>query len=149
MKRDEIKQYFIDKKEEITCGRFTVSQLSQNPLPNINRSFLSRFAFVLYVVFGMTLFSCAQNNNDPHVMGKVAPNYSQKDTLKIKQLDTLSTSDSLIITPKSIEPTIMGAAVIDKKEYLLGEPAIYIEEKKLPKEKQKSTIKMGDFTVED
>ena len=147
MKREEIKQYFIEKKEEKTCGRFTVSQVE---LPNhvSNGKFLPKFAFALYLAFGLTLFSCAQNNNSPHVMCKVAHSYSQNDSLKPHHNDTLVMIDTLINNPMP-EPTIMGAAVPVREDFMLGEPAIYIEEEKPLNQKQKTTIKMGDVKVED
>jgi hypothetical protein len=61
MKRNEIKQYFIEKKEDKTCGIFNVNQLTNNSNKSQSGRFLSKFAFALYVVFAMTLFSCGQN----------------------------------------------------------------------------------------
>lgn len=150
MKKEEIKQYFIDKKEEKTCGRFTINQLYKKP-PVYERSYLSKFAFALYVVFGMTLFSCAQEH--PHfLMGKVLPP-KNIDTLSINLPDTIVLSDTVIDTSKKdtlkhIEPQIMGDVIMEPEDFELGQPTIIIEEQPI-KEQPPKVIKMGKVMIKD
>lgn len=150
MKKEEIKQYFLDKKEEKTCGRFTINQLYKKP-PVYERSYLSKFAFALYVVFGMTLFSCAQEN-PTHVVGEIEPIH-HIDNVAVNLPDTLVLPDSVINhsgndTLKHIEPQIMGDVMMLPEDFELGEPTIEIEEEPVKEDPPKS-IKMGKVMIRD
>lgn len=144
MKKEEIKQYFIDKKEEKTCGRFTVNQLYKKP-PVYERSYLSKFAFALYVVFGMSLFSYAQE--DPsRVVGEVIV------TTELDSLSNIIPSDSSTIDGVKCKYSInnkpvMGDVVAFPQDFELGEPTIEIEEP--IKEQPPKAIKMGKVMIKD
>ena len=72
---DEVKNFFLNKKDERVCGRFNNSQLHrisiqlpQNIL-EIQMPFWKRFLAACLIVFSTTLFSCDTNVTNPPVMG--------------------------------------------------------------------------------
>lgn len=122
MKKEEIKQYFTEKKEEKTCGRFTVSQLSQNSSPQINKSFSAKFAFALYVVFGMTLFSCAQNSNH-HVVGEIEQVIKVDSVNLIQDSVKIDTNSHVSLPTNSCptnKPTFVKGDVVAESPLMMG-----------------------------
>jgi hypothetical protein len=76
----EIKNFFLSRSQDKTCGRFLSSQLDSSSEPvdlliplNIlprHLSFAKTFAFALFITFGTTLFSCSTQKGE--VVGKIS-----------------------------------------------------------------------------
>lgn len=96
---EEIKEFFIGKKDEKVCGRFEKTQLTSLSFDAFYNEFkgfhfTKRFAVILYFTFGMWLFNAssgvAQTQQttkgdvqvDHNVMGGVRANPTPKDTTK-------------------------------------------------------------------
>jgi len=109
MSDEEVLRYFENKKEEKTCGRFRVSQLSPYEVKvNLHsvaaqRSFPKIFAASLFIFFS-SLFVCKSDTGEPMMFNVVA--VDTLDTVsKVLRTDTLSvTQTDSIETP----PMIMG-----------------------------------------
>ncbi len=85
----EIKDFFAEVPEtESVCGRFEEDQLSDVTFDHFHNDFkkwgyFQKAAVVMFFVFGMSLFGCAQNRPERPIekMGKVA--YVRPDTNKV------------------------------------------------------------------
>jgi hypothetical protein len=109
MSDEEVLRYFENKKEEKTCGRFRVSQLSPYEVKvNLQsvaaqRSFPKIFAASLFIFFS-SLFVCKSDTGEP-MMLNVIPVDTLDTVSKVLRTDTLSvTQTDSIETP----PMIMG-----------------------------------------
>ncbi len=86
---EQIKDFFVEiPKTESVCGRFEEDQLTDMTFDHFHKSFtkwhyFQKAAVVMFFVFGLSLFGCAQNHPEraPDIkMGAVA--YVPQDTVK-------------------------------------------------------------------
>lgn len=124
MKKDEISKYFASKKNERTCGRFLTSQLDgTEKFKNYERSWLSKFAFAIYMVFGLTLFSCAQNSNQ-YIIGEVP--LHNIDSLRTN-IDSLSNNQDTVLSSIDIDSVKVRLPKTDTIKKVMIKDNILIE----------------------
>lgn len=124
----EIKAFFADLAgSEKVCGRFKEQQLQALSFEDFFSRFrswrlLHKIALVVFFVFGLSLFGCAQSskNNTPHLLGEIS--IPPADTIKkpVKK-DSTSThikgKTKIVREPsKREEPMIMGKPSIPRDE---------------------------------
>jgi hypothetical protein len=86
---NEIKDFFRKKTDpEIVCGRFNERQLDALTFDDFFNNFVKwkyfqKAALIVFFVFGLSLFGCAQSHPDmnPPIMGAIA--YIPNDTSKV------------------------------------------------------------------
>ncbi|MCX6198901.1 MAG: hypothetical protein NTY88_06725 [Bacteroidetes bacterium] len=112
MSDEEVIRYFENKKQEKTCGRFRLSQLSPYEL-KINlrevaahRSFPKIFAAAFFIIFS-SMFICKSDTGDPMQLHIVATDVMDTASLILKT-DTTSIEKKDSIEPQQI---MMGGAV--------------------------------------
>ncbi len=124
MSDEEVLNYFAKKKEEKTCGRFRVSQLSPYEL-KINlrsvaaqKSFPKIFAASLFIFFS-SLFICKSDTGE-QMMFNVVPDTADTSTFVLRA-DSVSTAttDTTSFAPidsTEINPMIMGGMTVPVEE---------------------------------
>ena len=104
----QIKDYFLQKSDQKTCGRFSSKQLKK-PIAieqslnewNTQLSPLRKFAAALFLVFGTGLFSCTTTTGQ--IVGEIA-------------IDTLKNSlENEMFIGKTISPMIKGDTIVIEK----------------------------------
>jgi len=127
----EIKDFFRQVPEtESVCGRFEEEQLTEMTFDHFHSRFskwhyFQKAAVIIFFVFGMSLFGCAQNRPErPDIkMGKVA---YVPDTLR----------------PKPVKDTTRVKGPVKEKMKIKEKP-------KKEKVKKEPPILMGDVMIED
>ena len=121
----QIKDYFLQKCEQKTCGRFNFKQLNK-PTSNFflwktQLTPLRKFAAALFLVFGTGLFSCVSVTGQ--TVGEIV----------VEQDDFNETDVSEIILGKVAAPVIMGDTIVieesDTSEIIhtVGETEIFVK----------------------
>jgi hypothetical protein len=128
MNDDEVKLFFLNKKEEHICGRFTNSQITNiriefpADLFQISMPIWKRFLAACLIVFSTTLFSCESNikadksvqldkpmtppvDSLQHILGDTTIDVRPIDTTVAKQIYTCPATMGLISTPVIPETT--------------------------------------------
>jgi len=123
MSDEEVLKYFENKKEEKTCGRFRVSQVSQYEVKvNLQsvaaqRSFPKIFAASLFIFFS-SLFVCKSDTGEP-MMFNVIPVDTLNSVSHVLRTDSVSTADTVALTTidsTEIYHVIMGGMVTPVEE---------------------------------
>jgi len=119
MSDEEIIRYFEKKKEEKTCGRFRVSQLSPYEL-KINlrsvathKSFRKIFAASLFIIFS-SLFVCKSDTGDTFVFNKLITDTADTSSV-ILSVDTLMAATDTTVQEIEVdvqEPMITGGVSV-------------------------------------
>ncbi|MBJ7427464.1 MAG: hypothetical protein JHD28_00670, partial [Bacteroidia bacterium] len=110
---EDIQNYFTKHYGQKVCGHFKKEQLAliNIQIPKTVFSYIPssrRFALVLFIVFGTTLFSCTDNNGNNAAISKI----EVIDSLVKNNLDTLTAIDSIELTTITSEPQILTGAVL-------------------------------------
>jgi len=133
MSDEEVINYFAKKKEEKTCGRFRVSQLSPYEL-KINlrsvaaqRSFPKIFAASLFIFFS-SLFVCKSDTGERIMFNVVPVDMADTSSLALRA-DSVSTvtTDTTFFAPidsTEINPMIMGGMTVPVEEAVEVDTAI-------------------------
>lgn len=127
MDKEEIKDYFKDKSEEKTCGRFRNSQLVEKELLKVRPMFteeLKKFAVAIYMVFGLALFSCSDGSKE-HIVGdveRVIEHVSDSIVSHNDSLDeTIHETLGVVEAPIPIEETIGDVSVEEEILHTKGQ----------------------------
>lgn len=150
MSKQEIKNYFIQKTEEKTCGRFYMHQLHADTAKTINhysKINLRRFAVVLYMVFGFGLFSFSQT--DLYVLGEVMP--PDIDYHNTNTVDTL-TIDTNHIKNKPHDFKLMGDTIVTFDTNRIHNDSVHVKgeiihKPKINREPQKNPLPYPKYGV--
>lgn len=133
----EISQYFHENNSIKTCGRFKKEQLKSitieipKTLIYNPTSFRKAFLLALFITMGTTLFSCKDENNTVHRLGKVVVIEDSISNNKDTLVNTVNKTDSLIekgkvksklnrsnLTPR---PQIHTMGIIEIEPIITGE----------------------------
>lgn len=129
----EIKDFFTQVPEtESVCGRFEEEQLTDMTFDHFHKqfqkwAFFKKAAVIMFFIFGMSLFGCAQSHPDraPHIkMGAVA---YVPDSIRIKPV-----KDTTHV-----------------KHPIKGKVKVVQEKPKKEKVKKEPPMLMGDVMIED
>ena len=107
----QIKDYFLQKSEQKTCGRFNSKQLNQPillsvpPLSSwgIQLTPLRKFAAALFLVFGTGLFSCTTSSGQ--TVGEISVNQTDENT-------QIEWNESVV---GKMAPIIIGDTIADEQ----------------------------------
>lgn len=118
MSDEEVLRYFENKKQEKTCGRFRLSQLSPYEL-KINlrevaahRSFSKIFAASFFIIFS-AMFVCKSDTGEPMQIHIVATDLTNPASLVLKMDTAKELQDTAVITKGNVieTPVTVGGAV--------------------------------------
>ncbi|MBL4623976.1 MAG: hypothetical protein JKY42_02365, partial [Flavobacteriales bacterium] len=144
MDNQQIRDYFLAKSEQKTCGRFNSKQLNKPIsllIPAISSwkmrlTPISKFATALFLVFGMGLFSCTTKTGN--TVGEIR--IEQKDFTNhldyvgIPEVQPITIGDTIIVEDvHSVsdiqtlgEPEIMIDGGVDFSVFEIGETAVEV-----------------------